>query len=91
MSSLNESVIQLSHKYQNFVKKIFLCGGIYKYQKASQKLTNTSERFLRIFLHLCHSRFRLIISQQKFSSKSRETEVEKNLFTTESGIQMKYG
>ena len=44
---------------------------IYKYQKTTQKLTKAFERFLRILLQLCRSRFRLIISEQKFRCKSQ--------------------
>ena len=39
---------------------------MYKYKKTTQKLTKAFERFLRILLQLCRSRFRLIISEQKF-------------------------
>ena len=64
---------------------------IYKYQKNTQKLTKAFERFLRILLQLCRSRFRLIISEQKFRCKSQGTGVEKELFRTQSSIQTKYG
>ena len=70
---------------------IYIYGGTYKYQKTTQKLTKAFERFLRILLQLCRSRFRLIISEQKFGCKSQGTGVEKELFRTQSGIQTKYG
>ena len=91
MSSQKESVIQVWHKYQNILKPFFCSGGAYKYQKTTQKLTEAFERFLRILLQMCRSRFRLIISEQKFRCKSQSTGVENELFRTQSGIQTKYG
>ena len=69
----------------------FFTGGAYRYQKTTEKLTKAFERFLRILLHLCRSRLRLIISEQKFRYKSHGTRVEKEVFRTQSGIQTKYG
>ena len=60
-----------------------------KYKKNTQKLTKASKRFLRILLQLCHSRFCLIISEQKFRCKSQGMGIEKELFRTQSGIQTK--
>ena len=91
MSSRKESVIQVWHKYQNILKPFFFSDGAYKYQKTNQKLTKAFERFLRILLQMCRSRFRLIISEQKFRCKSQSTGVEKELFRMQSGIQTKYG
>ena len=51
-------------------------------KKTTQKLTKALERLLRILLQLCRSRFRLIISEQKFRCKSQDTGVEKELFRT---------
>ena len=91
MSSPNESVIQVWDKYQNILKPFFFSGGVYKYKKTAQKSIKAFERFLRILLQLCRSRFRLIISEQKLRCKSQDTGVEKELFRTQSGIQAKYG
>ena len=91
MSSRNESVIQVWHKYQNILKPFFFTGGTYKYQKTIEKLTKAFERFLRILLQLCRSRFLLIISEQKFRCQFQGTGVKKELFRTQSGIQAKYG
>ena len=55
------------------------------------KLTIGFERFLRILLQLCRSRFRLVISEQKFRCKSQGTGVDKELFRKQSGILTKYG
>ena len=66
-------------------------GGTYEYHKTTQKLTKVYERFLRILLQLCRSRFRLIISEQKFRCKSQGTGDEKELFRMQSGMQIKYG
>ena len=55
------------------MKPFFFSGGTYKYQKATQKSTKAFERFLRILLQFCRSRFRLIISEQKFRCKSQGT------------------
>ena len=60
-------------------------------QNTTEKLAKAFERFLRILLQLCRSRFRLIISEQKFRYKSHGTGVEKELFRAQSGIQTKYG
>ena len=43
------------------------------------------------YIHLCRSRFRLIISKQKFRCKSNGKGVEKELFRMQLGIQTKYG
>ena len=42
-------------------------------------------------LQLCGSRFRLIISKQKFRCNSQETGLEKELLRKQSGLQTKYG
>ena len=73
------------------MKPFFFSGGTYKYQKTTQKLGKAFERFLNILLQLCCLRFRLIISEQKFKYKSQGTGVEKELFRTQSDIEMKYG
>ena len=91
MSSLNESAIQVWHKYQNIVKPFLLSGGTYKYQKTTKKLAKALKRFLRILLQLCCSRFRLIISEKKLRCKFQDTGVEKKLFRAQSDIQAKYG
>ena len=64
---------------------------IYKYHKTTQNSKKLFEHFLRILLQLCRSRFRLIISEQKFRCKFQGTGVEKELPRTQSGTQMKYG
>ena len=79
------------YMYINIVKLFFFSGETYKYQETTQKLTKTFKRFLRILLQLGLCRFRLIISEQKFRSKSQGTGVLKELFRTQSGIQTKYG
>ena len=57
----------------------------------TQKSTKAFELFLCIFLHLCHSIFCLIISEQKFRCKSQGIRVEKELFRMQSSMQTKYG
>ena len=62
--------------------------------KTTQKSTKAFGRFLRILLlllQLCGSRFRLIISKQKFRCNSQETGLEKELLRKQSGLQTKYG
>ena len=46
---------------------------------------------LHIVFQLCRSLFCLIILQEKFRCKSKGMVIEKELFTTQSGIYMKYG
>ena len=57
--------------------------------KNTQKSAKAYQRFFRILLQLCRSRFRFIISEWKFRCKSQGTGVEKELFWKQSGIQRK--
>ena len=80
MSLINESFIQVWYKYQNVVKQFLFSGEAYKYKKITQKSAKAFERFLRILLRLCRSRFRLIILERNFKCKSEGAGVEKELF-----------
>ena len=64
----------------------FFCGGTYKCEKNTHKLTKSIERFLPILFQLYHTRFHLIILEEKFRCKSQGMEIEKELFRTQLGI-----
>ena len=83
---MKESVIYVWHQYQNITKAFFFCREKLSYHKTTQKLTKAFEYFLHIFPQLCHSRFCLIILDEKFRCKSQGTEIEKE----QSGITAIY-
>ena len=49
MSWLNESVVQVWHKYQNIVIPFFFSGGTYDIKKVTKKSTKAFEHFYASF------------------------------------------